>query len=197
MKKDLMDKAAELVEKKGAQAVSMRDLAKKVGVSTMAAYRHYKSKDELLLAVAAYGFDRLTQVGNEAAGREETVQKKLEAVLFAYYQFGRSHHNLFELMFSPLKKKESLSSHFQNSARASYAQFARYVHEFIGAKKLKNQKFENQYSSAFWAYIHGMTVLASNGYLSAIESSPKEMEKKIKTQIASFVGFYQTDPAKS
>lgn len=197
MKKDLVDKAAELVEKKGAESVSMRDLAKKVGASTMAAYRHYKSKDELLLEVAARGFDRLTQLGNQAADHEKTAQKKLEAVLYAYYQFGQNHHNLFELMFGPLKKKESLSSHFQNSARASYAQFSKYVHEFIGVNKLKNQKFENQYSSAFWAYIHGMTVLASNGYLSAIESSPKEMEKKIKTQIASFVAFYQVSLAKS
>lgn len=190
MKQSLLEKTIHIVEKKGADAVSMRDIAKKAGVSPMATYRHFSCKDELLLEVAAYGFDLLTKAGIDAALSEKTPLKKLESVLFAYYSFGLEHKNLFELMFGPLKKKQSLSMNFQKSAQASFMQFGKYVETFIGKSRLKEQKFEQQFASSVWSYIHGMTILSSNGYLSSQELSSNELELKVKLQISTFLNCF-------
>lgn len=186
MKENIINKTLILIEKKGIDAVSMRDLAKKVGFSAMAIYRYFPNKDALLLEVAAKGFDLLTTEGKAAAEKEKIQEKRLTAVLLAYYNFGHKHKNLFELMFGPIKKKENISENFKTSARASFAAFSGYVRAYM-KEKIKEDRFEHQSASGLWSFIHGMTLLSSNGYLSAMESDPAIMEKKVKLQISAAI----------
>lgn len=175
MRKKLTEIARIVVEKKGVEAVSMRDLAKKAGVSAMASYRHFSGKDELLLEVAARGFELLTHEGNQAAAAHRDPRRRLEAVLYAYYSFGQRHRYLFDLMFGPLKKEEKRSANFQKSAKASFAQFSQYVAEFVPGPDA---------AASIWSFIHGMTVLSSNGYLAATEANARDAEKKVRIQIS-------------
>lgn len=186
MKQDLIDKTLKIIESKGIEGVSMRGLAKKMSLSPMATYRHFSSKDELLLEVAARGFELLTSHGERAARAESSAQKRLEAVCFAYYRFGHEHQNLFELMFGPIKKHEKLSEHFRQSARRSFATFAEYVGEFA-VDQVRRDRFPYQTAAGLWSYLHGTTVLVINGYLSALEASPRELEQRVRWQIAAAI----------
>lgn len=183
MKQDLIDKTVSLIERRGVEAVSMRDIAKRMGFSTMATYRHFSGKDELLLEAASRGFQLLSQEGDAAAGKESGPRKKLEAVLLAYYRFGQRHKNLLELMFGPIKRKEKLSENYQRSARESFLKFAAYVRGFA-CGEIEKESFEHQTAARLWAFIHGTTVLAANGFLSALYSTPEEMERRVKVQIS-------------
>lgn len=178
-----MKKVLELVEKKGADAISMRRIAKKMNLSAMAIYRHFSCKDALLLEVAAHGFDLLTQEGNRAARGKMDPRKKLESVLMAYYRFGQKHGNLFELMFGPIKKREHLSEKFRQSARNSFSSFSCYVHDFLDTKTQFNQD-RQRCVAILWSLVHGTTVLAAHGFLSSLDRSPKEMEAQAEAQIA-------------
>jgi len=186
MKQDLIDKTLKIVEAKGVDGVSMRSLAKQMRLSPMATYRHFASKDELLLEVAAQGFERLTSLGDKAAQEEKTPQKRLEAVCLAYYKFGHENRSLFELMFGPIKKHEGLSEHFRLSARQSFSTFAHYVADFA-ADQVKRERFPFQTAAGLWAHVHGTTVLVINGYLSAQESSPRELEQRVRWQMANAI----------
>lgn len=186
MKQDLIDKTLKIVEAKGVDGVSMRSLAKQMRLSPMATYRHFASKDELLLEVAAQGFERLTSLGDKAAQEEKTPQKRLEAVCLAYYKFGHENRSLFELMFGPIKKHEGLSEHFRRSARMSFASFAEYVAEFA-PERIKRDRFPYQTAAGLWSCLHGLTVLVINGYLSALEASPHELQQRVRWQISTAI----------
>ena len=84
----------------GAALPGLRELARRVGVSSAAPYRHFRNREELVAAIAAEGFRRFaTTMDRAAAGRPADLQ--LPAIGRAYVRFARDNRTLFQLMFSP------------------------------------------------------------------------------------------------
>ncbi|HWL89701.1 MAG TPA: TetR/AcrR family transcriptional regulator [Polyangiaceae bacterium] len=95
--------ARRLLEKEGAEAVSMRRVAEAVGVTAMAIYRHYPDRAALLNAVADEGFEELaTILANKrfSGGFEERLAKMADV----YLDHALNHPALYDLMF--LAKRE-------------------------------------------------------------------------------------------
>ena len=86
--------ASELLEKKGVDGLSLRDVARRAGVSHNAPYRHFPSRGALLAALAADGFERF---GEELAAAERAGG--LRARGEAYIRFALAHPRRFRLMF--------------------------------------------------------------------------------------------------
>lgn len=94
----LLDAALALIEE-GHGAPSLREVARRAGVSAMAPYRHFEDHAALLGAVAARGFERLTAALIEA----DAVPSPAEALVAqgrAYINFALAHPLLFRLMFA-------------------------------------------------------------------------------------------------
>jgi AcrR family transcriptional regulator len=87
--------AGELLEKQGLEALSLRAAARRARVSHAAPYRHFASRDALLVALAADGFRRF---GEALAEAERTGG--LRARGEAYVRFALAHPQHFRLMFS-------------------------------------------------------------------------------------------------
>ena len=99
LKRALLDEAAALLDADGPDVISLRDLARRVGVSPRAPYRHFADRDALLaaLAVEAFvAFGRALAAADSAAapGRE------LEEQAIAYVRFALAAPGRFRLMFS-------------------------------------------------------------------------------------------------
>jgi AcrR family transcriptional regulator len=90
--------AERIHRKHGLQALSLRRIAKVVGVTPMALYRHFKDKDALLTALAARGFAILETFLAEAATRRDPLSR-VRAGLVQYREFALAERRLFELMF--------------------------------------------------------------------------------------------------
>ena len=67
LKHALLEASLGLIREIGPRAFTLREVARRAGVSHNAPYRHFRNKEELLAAVAAEGFDRLTESMLEAA----------------------------------------------------------------------------------------------------------------------------------
>jgi AcrR family transcriptional regulator len=93
----LLEAAVEAIAEVGPAAVSLRDLARRVGVSHAAPAHHFGDKAGLLTAVAADGFERLAATLREAY---QTTGSFLE-VGVAYVGFAVTHRAHFEVMFRP------------------------------------------------------------------------------------------------
>src|SRR5215203_6275096 len=93
----LLDAAVEAIAEVGPAAVSLRDLARRTGVSHAAPAHHFGDKAGLLTAVAADGFRRLAATLGEAY---EATGSFLE-VGVAYARFAAIHRAHFEVMFRP------------------------------------------------------------------------------------------------
>ena len=90
----------------GQQDVSLRDIARAVGVSPMAAYRHFASKDAFLAAIAARGFAELTAKLTDAANTKSSPGQRLIDAGIAYVGFARAQPALFRLMFAGALPRE-------------------------------------------------------------------------------------------
>jgi AcrR family transcriptional regulator len=93
----LLDTATQAILEVGPAAVSLRDLARRAGVSHAAPAYHFGDKAGLLTAVAADGFERLAATLREAY---QTTGSFLE-VGVAYVRFAVTHRAHFEVMFRP------------------------------------------------------------------------------------------------
>lgn len=88
--------------------LSLREVARDLGVSPAAVYRHFPDREAVLRAVAAAGFQRLAQDFEVAAPQAEAVRDparavaRFEALGLAYVFFARDHYGLWRLMFGPL-----------------------------------------------------------------------------------------------
>src|SRR5262249_39137812 len=95
--------AKKLVERQGAESVSLREVARKVGVSANATYHHFEDKDALLRAVASDGFAELAAQREKArALAPKDAWSQLNAGAKIYIQFAEARPRLFDLMFGPL-----------------------------------------------------------------------------------------------
>ena len=87
----LIDAGVELVASGGTGAVSLRDIARRAGVSHGAPRRYFPTHVELLSAVARRGYAVLAaQLGEAAAGSTGTVRDQLTALGRAYLAFAAS-----------------------------------------------------------------------------------------------------------
>src|SRR3954469_5833254 len=95
----LVEAASQAVDAGGPEAVSLRDLAKALGVSTAAPYRHFADRRALLSEVAARGFVHLTRdyLRVTAANPDPIKGQREMARLYLGLAFGQP--GLFRLMF--------------------------------------------------------------------------------------------------
>lgn len=94
LRRALLSAAAEAIGESGAAALSLRDLARRAGVSHAAPAHHFGDKAGLLTALAVEGFDLLAETLRDAGS------DLLEAGV-AYVDFAVRHRAHFEVMFRP------------------------------------------------------------------------------------------------
>lgn len=81
----------ELLSRHGLPGTTTARIAREVGISEPALYRHFRNKEEILLAALDEVSARLLQLMNEAASAERLVAKKLRRMSAALYEFVMSH----------------------------------------------------------------------------------------------------------
>jgi AcrR family transcriptional regulator len=99
--------ARRLLNKEGAEAVTMRRIAAAVGVTAMAIYRYFPDRASLLNVLADQGFEELAarlRIKKHSGGIEERLTKMMEV----YLEHALQNPRLFELMF--LKPREGARS---------------------------------------------------------------------------------------
>ena len=99
LKRALLDAALTLIDIRGRDALTLRETARRAGVSEAAPYRHFTNLDELLGAVALEGFEMLI------ADLEST--SSVRRIKAAYLAFATDFPGRYELMFGPLSDRNS------------------------------------------------------------------------------------------
>src|ERR1700712_507777 len=95
----LLTRAERTLQTAGVDGLSLRELAREVGVSHGAPRRHFRDKAALLDALATDGFVRLQRALEDAAG-ERTFVENLTEVAVAYVRFATDNPALLDLMFT-------------------------------------------------------------------------------------------------
>jgi len=121
--------AGKLLERGGAEAVTMRRVAGAVGITPMALYRHYADRDGLLNALADGGFAGLA-AGLKSTRMPVEVEARVMKVVDVFLDFALEKPRLFELMF--LRRREG-ARRFPEDFRAGRSPTANFAAEAFEA----------------------------------------------------------------
>jgi AcrR family transcriptional regulator len=101
LRRALLDAALALVSSDGVGALSLRAVARRVGVTPSAAYTYFRDKAALLAAAAVEGLGVLQREMVTAAATVRAPAERLEAIGVAYVRFAAQHADYFRLLSAP------------------------------------------------------------------------------------------------
>ncbi len=169
LKQILLDAAVDLIGELGPQAFTLREVARRAGVSHNAPYRHFRDKDDLLGAVAAEGFERLTESMEKEMKNGRNAGERLRLAGRGYVQFAIECPQHVLVMFERPASKEPRVEHLQPALRA----FQTLLDAIQAAQAEKDLPAGDSYrfAVAAWSGVHGLAKLAMGGQL---RFKPKE-----------------------
>ena len=171
LKNALMDTALKQISRNGVRALSLRDVARRAGVSHTASYRHFSSKESLLAAIAEQGFRRLSAAMRAATLRHaDDPVRALQASGVAYVEFGVSYPEHLSVMFGVQIAHENHPGLAETSKEA-YALLTSIVHDGLQVGGLRGTD-ERTITLAAWSIVHGLAQLITGGQLQAKDMLP-------------------------
>lgn len=176
LKRALVEAALELLDEEGADSLGLREVARRVGVSAAAPYRHFRGRQALLEAVAAEGFRRFTEMmAIKEASLPEAAQ--LPAMAEAYVRFALLQPALFRLMFSrEIDKNADQALH--QTAVGAYASLAK-----AAAREVPEAPSEGAVIA--WAFVHGLAMLLLDEQILGV--SPQNSDSLVRNLAQRFV----------
>src|ERR1700743_3265675 len=96
----LVEAAGVLLDLGGVDAVTLREVGARAGVSRSAAYRHFADKDALLTVLAASALSGLGAALEELAAGDDPPEQSLRRGLITLLDIGRTRPHLYRLMFT-------------------------------------------------------------------------------------------------
>jgi AcrR family transcriptional regulator len=155
--------AERLFAERGAQAVTIRELARELDVSAMTPYRYFQDKEEILAAVRAAAFDRFATALERAASVKGNALARANAVGRAYLDFAFNERNAYKLMFDV---NQPDSERFPELVRAGWRArqtMAGYTKQLVAEGYLNGDP--ETLGKIFWAMVHGLVMLHLMGKL--------------------------------
>jgi AcrR family transcriptional regulator len=151
----LIDAAAAVVDLHGLSALTLREAARRAGVSHNAPYRHFEDRAGLIAAVAADGFHMLIEDLELASRMPE--KERAGALARAYVRFAEDNPGRFAVMFG----QEARAYADETALSSARAALEETLVRALGAKR----------SGALWAAMHGLASLAQAGHLDAEDAA--------------------------
>ena len=168
-----------VVEASGWEAVSLRAVARAVGVSPNATYRHFEDKSALLRELAREAFAELAVRMRRAQGRKDSAVARFEATGRAYFGYALDHPELFRLMFSPIGRGAPNPA----DGPTPYEILGQSLDALVEAGDLARDARSGCELLA-WTAVHGLSTLALSGAVTSRRDRTRALEDVIAFVVA-------------
>jgi AcrR family transcriptional regulator len=171
LRRALVEAAIPLLRSGGAEALTLRAVARAAGVSQTAPYRHFADRAALVAAVAEDGFRRL-RVRLIAAARgpakttgraQHTARGGLQAIALEYVRFASQHPEEYRVMFG---REIAAAPTAEGSARQDVVALLRGGIVALQEQRLVREGDVGTMALSAWSLVHGLAMLALDGQLS-------------------------------
>jgi AcrR family transcriptional regulator len=180
----LVQAALAEAEQGGPEAISLKALTKKLGVSQPAPYRHFADRDALLAAVTAEAFRQFSAVLRESIGTP-SKDSRLFRIARATLDFGLRRNGIYRLMFaSRTMAGAPKGSELNNAAMETFG----LVLEALRAPAPGFRR--ERHALSIWTGVHGVVMLAEQGLLTgeaahiSIEELVEDMVKQTELALS-------------
>jgi AcrR family transcriptional regulator len=191
LRRALVDAAIPLLRTGGAEALTLRAVAREAGVSQTAPYRHFADRAALVAAVADDGFRRLHKrltAAARAPGRttgrvQHTARGGLQAIALAYVRFALEHPEEYRVMFG---REVAGAPAPEGSARQEVFTLLRGGIATLQTQGLVRDGDPGIIALSAWSLVHGLAMLALDGQLSGRQMPSAEALTMQATELLMF-----------
>ncbi len=163
LREALVQAGIEILEEKGLEALTLRETARRAGVSHAAPYHHFADKHALLAGVAHRGFEILR---NEMAARTigaDSASNGLRGFGIGYAAFAEHHPSLFRLMYSQQRFTPDAQGEEDRATTGVYPEMIDGICQATGCTP-DEARFVGV---LLWSTMHGLAMLWQEGQLQA------------------------------
>lgn len=185
LRQRILDTSEALIEKEGLSALSMREVARRTGVTHQAPYHHFADRETILAALMTRGFDLMCSRLRRANDRAAPIGKRaaLTAAGEAYVGLALEHPGIFRIMFRPELCDASRFPDALAAAERAHEQLARLV------QLMHDGEYSETLASSYWAQVHGLALLVIDGPIAERLTSLKDRRAHMRQTIAHFADY--------
>jgi AcrR family transcriptional regulator len=174
----VLDAAIAIIETDGAESLSMREVARRAGVSHQAPYHYFKDRSGIFAAISEEGFALLADAFRRVEHMEENGSK---GGFITYLTFARQHSGHFRVMFRG--DICGISTHEATGAAAddAFNELLKMVSRTIGTSTDTDEAMT--FAIMLWSQAHGLATLVLDGPLERKLPPGADLESQIMNVI--------------
>lgn len=161
LREALLQQAEQQLAEVGVEKLSLRAMARSVGVSQTAPYRHFRDKNTLLAALATDGFERLYKAA--LGSRDELRDRPIDALVamgMTYVRYAQQHPEIFKLMFGPMLRPRRDYPELFAAGRKVFKGLQDIVEWGLSDGLFRTDASSVHLTNTFWAGVHGVATLS-------------------------------------
>ena len=183
LRKAIMEAALDITATSGLEGLSLREVARKIGVTTAAPYHHFQDRQALLLDLAIDAYGKLREVLEQAKTRARDASAEVAAAATAYYRFGRQHRAEYAIMFAGEFTTHTRFAEMMSAANACLD----LVRTSIADASRLGEKETAEAAFCAWSLLHGILQLDQKGVL--LETEDEQERLAVQGVVAIISGF--------
>lgn len=172
LRRALVEASLDLIEKEGMDALTLREVARRLGVSHAAPTHHFADKSALLTALAAQGFCRFADAMIHAAEQagDDPIQR-LKAIGMAYVVCAVDRPQQFRLMFGSGIQDTSDDVELLSESSRTFSVLTDVVDEVMVSRGERDPRNALVTVAAAWSIVHGLATLWIDGRLAFVQDA--------------------------
>ena len=189
----LLCAAGKLLEENNIASLSLRAVAKEIGVSHTAPYRHFKDKESLLAGIAGLGYEELaTQISQAVESHPDDPALQLQEAGHRYVQLALKCPQCTQLMFSGILPLDDTYPEMKASSDSAFDGLKTIIEEGQARGVFKQGDVE-LLALAAWSGIHGLSLLLISGTLPELLSMSVDIRQLTSALTAAMLGGLRVD----
>ncbi len=163
--------AHEFIAEQGVENLSLRDVARRLGVSHQAPYKHYPSRDHLLAEVIRRCF-RGFAADLDARGTHDNPWDDLEALGRRYLAYARSHPVEYRLMFGTPWPATAAETGLADEASHAFDVLRDVLRRIHGAQAAQRARVDLD-AMFIWSNMHGLASISQSNVMAHLGLAPR------------------------
>lgn len=174
--------AQEVIAERGIENLSLREVARKLGVSHQAPYKHYPSRDHLLAEVMRRCFQGFA-AHLDARQRHEDPQRDLESLGDQYLMYAQQHPLEYRLMFSTTWPESALRDELVADATHAFDVLRGVLQRMHGNSAAMREQVELD-ALYIWSTVHGVAGVMNGQCIDQLDLKSAVLKKAVRHAMA-------------